>query len=367
MSSSIETIAIPQSDIANQSAGEGFLERTFDIINCGAQAVMLSIGHRSGLFDAMAGLGPASCQEIADASGLVERYVREWLGVMVTARIIDFNAEQATYQLPSAHASCLTRSGALGNAAVFAQFVSMMGAMQDQALQCLNTGEGTRYGDYPDFHEIMAEDSAQTVVASLFEEILPLADGLVEQLQSGIDVLDAGCGRGLALIALAERFPLSRFTGYDLCGDAIASAARDASNRGLDNIHFETVDMTGFDEVDRYGLITSFDAVHDQKHPHELIRSICCALRPGGVYLMQDIGGSAHLENNIEFPMASLLYAISFMHCTPVSLGQGGDGLGTMWGWETAQGMLENAGFAAVQKHVLPHDPMNVWFVSRKE
>lgn len=105
----------------------------------------------------------------------------------------------------------------------------------------------------------------------------------------------------------------------------------------------------------------------DQKDPQGLLRSLHRALRAGGVYLMQDIGGSAHLENNLGFPMASLLYAISCVHCTPISLGQGGAGLGTMWGWETAQRMLREAGFDTVERHVLPHDPMNVWFVSRKE
>jgi len=80
---------------------------------------------------------------------------------------------------------------------------------------------------------------------------------------------------------------------------------------------------------------------------------------------MQDIGDFARLENNLDFLVASLLYAVSCMHCTPVSLGQGGAGLGTMWGWETAQAMLNAAGFEDVRRHVLPHDPMNVWFVAR--
>lgn len=359
----ISDLAVKPTD--SRTADE-FVERAFDIINNGAQAVMLSIGHRSGLFDAMAEMQPADSQSIADATDLAERYVREWLAVMVTAGIVDFDASQGTYHLPAAHAACLTRNGTHGNAAVYAQFIAMMGTMQDQALHCLNTGDGTRYGDYPDFHEVMAEDSGQTVVASLFNEILPLAEGIGPKLDAGIEVLDAGCGRGLALIALAERYPNSSFTGYDLCADAIADAAYDAHNRGLRNVRFEVVDMTGFDEPERYDFITSFDAVHDQKHPHELIASISRSLKPQGVYLMQDIGGSARLENNIEFPMASLLYAVSFMHCTPVSIGQGGDGLGTMWGWETAQAMLEDAGFATVERRILPHDPMNVWFISRK-
>jgi 2-polyprenyl-3-methyl-5-hydroxy-6-metoxy-1,4-benzoquinol methylase len=222
-----------------------------------------------------------------------------------------------------------------------------------------------KYEEYPCFHEFMAEDSAQTVTARLFEAVLPLADGLEAKLDHGIDVLDAGCGRGSALIAMAERCPNSRFTGYDLCGDAIVFASGAAHRAGLRNIRFEQRDLTEFAEVANYDLIASFDAVHDQRDPQDLLRRLRRALRPGGTYLMQDIGGSARLENNREFAMAPLLYAISCVHCTPVSLGQGGAGLGTMWGWETAEEMLRNAGFADIRRSVLPHDPMNVWFVSR--
>jgi SAM-dependent methyltransferase len=151
----------------------------------------------------------------------------------------------------------------------------------------------------------------------------------------------------------------------DLCEDAISYARFTARNAGLSNVAFEVRDLTGYREPDRFDLITSFDAVHDQKDPEGLIRGLRGSLRPGGIYLMQDIGGSARLENNLDFPMASLLYAVSCLHCTPVSLGQGGAGLGTMWGWETAEAMLKYAGFASVKRHVLPHDPLNAWFVSR--
>jgi SAM-dependent methyltransferase len=286
---------------------------------------------------------------------------------MVTAGIVRYAPRGRTYWLPAAHAACLTRDAELGNAAVFAQHVAMMGALQDQTLHCLETGDGTSYGDYPCFHQVMAEDSEQTVVGALFDTVLPLIDGIDARLRDGIDVLDAGCGKGFALLAMAERYPQSRFTGYDLCADAIADAGCAAAASDLGNVRFETLDMSDFDEPGRYDFITSFDAVHDQKHPAVLIARIRRALRPSGVYLMQDIGGSARLENNLDFPLASLLYAISCTHCTPVSIGQGGEGLGTMWGWETAQAMLGQAGFARIERHVLPHDPMNVWFVSHQE
>ena len=344
----------------------GFLDRVAGLINDGAVAVMVGIGHRTGLFDTMAALAPATSTEIAGEAALAERYVREWLAVMVTARIVAFDPERGTYSLPAEHAAGLTRGASLGNMAVYAQHVGLLGQVQDRLLDCFETGEGMSYGDYPCFHHMMAEDSAMTVTAGLFEHILPLVPGLDARLEDGIEVLDAGCGQGSALIALAGRFPRSRFIGYDLAEEAVAHATELARRAGLENVTFEARDLTGYHERARFDVVTSFDAVHDQKDPAALIRGLHGALKPGGVYLMQDIGGSARLENNLDFPMASFLYAISCAHCTPVSLGQGGEGLGTMWGWETAQAMLRDAGFAEVVRHVLPHDPMNVWFIARR-
>ena len=350
-----------------ENAADIFLERICGIINTGAQSVMISVGHRSGLFDTMAELEPKTSQEIADRAELAERYVREWLAVMVTADIVNYDPHAMTYYLPKSRAACLTRGAELGNVAVYAQFISLMGAAQEHNLGFLESGGGASYTDYPCFHHIMAEDSEQSVVSSLFDILLPLIPGMDAQLQVGIDVLDAGCGKGYALLSLAEYYPHSQFTGYDLCAETISEASCIASAKNLNNIRFAVKNLTGFNELNKYDLVTSFDAVHDQQDPQSLVTGIHNALKSSGVYLMQDIGGSAHLENNLEFPMASLLYSMSFTHCIPILIGQGGEGLGSMWGWETARMMLKNARFADVERHVLPHDPMNVWFVSRKE
>lgn len=354
-----------QLQITGTSAAEAFAERIASLLDNGAITVMLAFGHRLGLFDTMAALSPATSSVIAQHAELNERYVREWLAVMVTGRVVDYDPDTGHYHLPPEHAACLTREGTLGNLAVYAQSLTLMGQVQDRVLACFKTGEGMTYDEYPCFHQVMAEDSAQTVVAALFDCILPLAPGLTERLESGIEVLDAGCGRGLALLEMAKRFPNSRFTGYDLCREAIEFATEAAGAARLHNVHFSVRDLTDYDEKARFEFIVSFDAVHDQKDPGRLVRSLRNALKPGGIYLMQDIGGSARLENNLDFPMASFLYAISCVHCMPVSLGQGGLGLGTMWGWETAEATLNQAGFGEVVRHVLPHDPMNVWFVAR--
>jgi 2-polyprenyl-3-methyl-5-hydroxy-6-metoxy-1,4-benzoquinol methylase len=348
----------------DRNAAEAFAARTADIVNSGALAVMLSIGHRTGLFDTMAKMPPSTSAQIAHAAELSERYVREWLAALVTGGIVTYDPVRKTYTLPAEHAASLTRHGSLGNLALYGQHVALLGVVQERVIACFETGAGTTYDNYPCFHQMMAEDSGLTVVAQIFDTVLPLVPGLTERLTAGIDVLDAGCGQGRALIAMAERFKNSRFAGYDLCGDALEDASRTVTAAGLTNVRFATRDLTEWSEEACYDCITTFDAVHDQKDPQDFLRRLHRALRPGGVYLMQDIGGSARLENNIEFPMASFLYAISCAHCTPISLGQGGAGLGTMWGWETAEDMLRQAGFSDIARHVLPNDPMNVWFVA---
>ena len=349
------------------SAEEAFLDRMAQVLDTGAVSVMLSIGHKLRLFDTLAKLPPSTSAQIAEAATLSERYVREWLAVMVVADIIHYDPIATTYRLPAEHAACLTTGAELGNLAVYAQMVAMAGAVQDRILHCFETGDGLAYEDYPCFHHIMAEDSAQTVVAKITDLVAELAPELMLRLEQGIDVLDAGCGAGRALVALAERFPNSRFNGYDLCADAIAMAKNTAVRSDLENVDFQVVDLAAWETTQVFDLITSFDAVHDTKDPQQLLARIHAALRPNGIHLMQDIGGSAHLENNMDFPFAAFLYTISTIHCTPVSLAQNGAGLGTMWGWETAERMLREAGFHCIERKVFPHDPMNVWFVSLKE
>lgn len=363
MSQAIHIADEPELDIEK---AKGFVETLLTHYNSAAITTMLSIGHKTGLLDTMGKLSWATSEAIAGAAGLNERYVREWLASLVVGRIVEYDPKRRTYRLPAEHAASLVPGAPLGNLAVYAQFMPMAGSAQDHVIEHFKHGGGTHYHDYPHFHDIMAEDSDQTIVGALNDKVVPLVPGLKEKLEAGINVLDVGCGKGRAMIALAAAYPRSQFRGYDFSADAIEKGRAEIVQKGLTNVELVVFDMANFAEINRYDVITTFDAVHDQKHPQDLIRGIHAALKPGGTYVMQDIAGSAHLENNMDMPMASHLYAISCLHCMAISLGQGGDGLGTMWGWETAKAMLEKAGFASIDKHELEHDPLNVWFVSTK-
>jgi ubiquinone/menaquinone biosynthesis C-methylase UbiE len=347
------------------SRAEVFADRLLDILNGGATALMISVGHRTGLFDTMSELPPATSHDIAAAARLSERYVREWLGAMVVSGVVECDPTGTLFTLPAEHAACVTRGAGADNMAVFAQYIPLLGSVEDRIVECFENGGGVHYHEYGRFHEVMAEDSGQSVLPALIDSILPLAPGVSEAMERGIDVLDVGCGRGHALNLLAREFPNSRFVGYDLCEDALQAARAEAERNDLSNVRFEQRDMTTFDESDRYDLITAFDAIHDQKVPDHVLAAIARALRPEGTFLMQDIAGSRHVHKNVDHPIGPLLYTVSCMHCMSVSLAQEGAGLGAMWGEETAVEMLGEAGFGSVEKKNLPHDIQNNYYVVR--
>jgi 2-polyprenyl-3-methyl-5-hydroxy-6-metoxy-1,4-benzoquinol methylase len=348
---------------------ERFADDLLKTLNYGALCLMTSIGHRTGIFDAMRTMPPSSAEEIAAKAGLNERYVREWLGAMVTAGVIGVDPTSTQYFLPPEHAAFLTRAAAADNMAVFTQYIGMLGTVEDEIVGCFRNGGGVPYEKFERFHAIMAEDSGQSVLSSLESHILPLVPGLTSRLSEGIRVLDVGCGSGRIMIRLAGLYPASRFTGIDLSAEAIEAARGEAARKNLENVAFEIRNLSDFDQTAQpgvYDLITTFDAIHDQAKPLNVLKGIQRSLKTDGTYLMQDIRGSSHVYNNVGHPIGTFLYAISTMHCMTVSLAQGGEGLGAMWGEEKTREYLQKAGFHEVKTHQLAHDIQNNWYVVRK-
>ncbi len=348
----------------DKDRADAFAGRLLDTLNQGAIALMISLGHRTGLLDALASQSGSSAA-IARHAELDERYVREWLGAMVTGRIVMFDLDTDTYSLPAEHAAFLTRAASPDNLAATAQFLPVLAQVEDRIVECFRSGGGVPYEEFPRFHEVMAEESDQTVVSALIPHILPLSPGLIDRLQRGIDVLDLGCGRGRALNLMARNFPNSRFQGYDLSEEATAAAGAEAAAHGSTNAKFSSRDVTDFGDRDRFDLITAFDAIHDQKDPSLVLAGIRNALRADGVFLMQDIRASSHVHQNIDNPLAPFFYTISTMHCMTVSLAQDGAGLGTCWGEELACEMLTEAGFGSVRVETLAHDIQNNFYIAR--
>jgi 2-polyprenyl-3-methyl-5-hydroxy-6-metoxy-1,4-benzoquinol methylase len=344
---------------------EAFAGRMVTLLNDAFLALLLSIGHRTELFETLAGIDWATSAEIAERAGLQERYVREWLAGLTVGGIVEHDHEAGRYRLPSEHAALLTRAAGPDNLAYFAQYVPLCGLVEDELIGCFRNGGGVPYSSYPRFQELQAGESAALYDTKLVDLIVPLVPDLPERLAAGIDVLDVGCGQGHAMVVLAKAFPASRFAGYDFAEEGVAAGRAEAASLGLANVRFEARDLATLDEPGRYDLVTAFDVIHDLAKPEAVLAAIRAALRPGGTFLMVDIQASSHLHENLEHPLAPLLYTASTVHCMTVSLSQGGPGLGAMWGEQLALSMLHDAGFSDVEVERLEGDVLHNFYVAR--
>lgn len=350
----------------DEEVAGAFAARVMGMASDAAVVLQISIAHQTGLFETMAGLPPTTSAEIAAKAGLTERYVRECLAALVAGRVVTYDQDSRTYALPPEHAHSLTTAGGPENLARLTQFITLLATVEEPVVEAFRTGGGVPYSAYPRFQRLMAEDSAAVLDASLLSDVLPLVDSLPARLAAGVDVLDVGCGQGHAVNLLARAFPASRVAGYDLSPEGIAAGRAEAAAWGLANARFEVRDAASLGEEGAYDLVTAFDAIHDQAFPRQVLAGIARALRPDGVFLMVDINASSRLEENLDVLWAPFLYTASTMHCMTVSLAQGGEGLGTMWGRQLACSLLAEAGFASVRVEEIDGDPFNAYYVARR-
>ena len=353
----------PAGTVDDQEVAD-FADRLFGAFTDSFVTSMIDLGHRTGLFEAAAE-GRATSEELASRAGLQERYVREWLGSVVTAGIMTYDAATGTYTLPPAHAVCLTGSTEL-NLAPLSQISGHLANFIEPVAEAFRRGGGVPYEAYrPEFTDVMDGLSRPLFDGVLADGIVPMA-GLTDALTSGVRVADIGCGTGHSTNVLARAFPASELVGYDLSDEALGRGRAEAEAWGLTNVSFEVQDVARLSPDEPFRAVFAFDAIHDQADPAAVLDRVHAALTPGGTFVMFDIRASSHLEQNVGNPFAPMLYAISTLHCMTVSLANGGAGLGTVWGEELARQMLADAGFVDVEVHEVPEDPMDSVYVARK-
>ena len=353
-----------------------FSEKMTDILNYGALNLAMGIGYKNGVFDVLENIGkPATIREIATASKLNQRYLREWLCIMVTGGIIEIIKapdDEDRFFLPSEHAGFLTRKSGSNNLGVYTQEIPLLTTCVMDALnKAFHTGNGIPFSHYPDCQHFMAELSDAKHQEVLIDQFLPsvLNGELVTRLSDGIRVCDLGCGHGVAINLMAHAFPKSTFTGIDNHENAIHTAQAAAKKMALNNIDFMVLDAATLDDKEEYknqfDYICAFDAIHDQSHPLAALKGIRYMLAPDGLFSMIDIKASSDPQKNMDHPMGPFLYTVSLMHCMPIGLNDNGTGLGMMWGREQAEAILMEAGFTRIDVIEMAHDGFNLHYLCR--
>jgi SAM-dependent methyltransferase len=350
----------------DQAKADAFVGKALTDTSGTTVTILAALGDRLGLFKALAAGGPATGAELAARAGIDARYAREWLGGMASAGYLAYDPTAERFTLPPEHAPVLAQeAGPVFFGGVYQELLGTLPVL-DRIAEAFRRGGGVPQSAYPDdLYEGMARFSAGWFENLLLQQWIPAMPDVEARLARGARVADVGCGRGRALIKLAEAFPASRYVGYDAHGPNVVRAAASVEAAGLaDRIRIEPRDATaGLPEAE-YDLVTTFDVVHDAVDPLGLLRAIRRSLRPDGIYVCLDINCSARLEENAG-PIGALLHGFSVLYCMTTSLAQGGEGLGTVGLHEPKLRELSAAaGFGAVRRVPL-ENPFNTLYEIR--
>ena len=330
-------------------------------------SLMIHLGDRLGLYGAMAGAGPLSAAELAQKTGLHERWLLEWMRSQAAAGLL-LSADGEVFELPDEAEPVLAdEDGSLWFAAgAFTGGVAPPDVV-DRLAQAFRTGIGLSYDDLGPSaaHEVERMLGPWTRQA-LVPVILPALAGVVDRLDAGARVADVGCGAGLAVLAMAEAFPQSRFEGFDPSVHAIERARSRLGGAGLTNAEFHVEAAAGLPGEPTYDLVLTLDCLHDMPAPAEAMAAIRRSIKPDGVWLIKEIKGAASWEANLKNPMLAMMYGTSVATCMSSALSEpGGAGLGTLGlHRERAEQMCRQAGFETFVVHDFD-DPVNLYYEVR--
>jgi 2-polyprenyl-3-methyl-5-hydroxy-6-metoxy-1,4-benzoquinol methylase len=329
-----------------------------------AGGISVAIGDRLGLYSAMAEAGPLTAAGLADRTGLVERYIEEWLAVQAGLGYVEYDAAAHTFTLPDEHAAVLADENSPAFlAGVFPVFRSLY-ATEDGLVNAFRVGGGVGWDEHGDaLYRGTARLFRPGYRQNIVDSWLPALDGVVDRLRAGARVADIGCGYGYSTILMATAFPRSEFTGIDYHGPSIEAASKAAADAGVaDRVSFEVAGGTNFRGTG-FDLITCFDCLHDMGDPPGVARRIREALAQDGTWMLVEPAASGRLEENFN-PIGRFFLAASLAICLPSAMAQHGSlALGNHAGEDAIHAAVRDAGFSRWRQ--VAQTPVNVVYEAR--
>lgn len=335
----------------DQAKLETFAMRTINDIAAAYGGVMVSLGSKLGLYKAMAGAGPLSAREIAARAGCAERYVSEWLNAQAASGYIEYHADSDTYELSPEHAMVLADSDSPLYIPEAWNVPASMFIDEPKTIEAFRSGKGVAWSDHDGrLHCGVAAFYRNGYRSNLVPAWLPALDGVVEQLQAGINVADVGCGFGHSTVLMAQAFPKSRFYGFDVHAGSIAEARSNAAEAGVaDRTHFGVARAVDYPNQ-QYGLICFFDCLHDMGDPVAALSYAAEVLAPGGTVMLVEPFAHDRVEQNFSVA-GQLYYSASTTICTAHAIAEGGPyALGAQAGEARLAEVARKAGFSHIRR-----------------
>lgn len=348
------TIAPPQpvqSREPDPAKLETFMHKMVGDMGAAMSGSLVIIGYKLGLYSKLAAIGPASSKDLADALGLDERYVREWLSAQAASGFVDYDADSDRFSMNPEQAMALANEDSPVYVAPAFELIASAYIDEPKITDAFQSGAGVGWHEH---HECLFRGTEKFFRpgyrANLVSAWLPTLEGVVEKLLRGGKVADIGCGAGASTIIMARAFPSSHFIGFDYHDKSIARAREAAAEEGhLPNIGFEVATAKEAPGTD-FDLVCTFDCLHDMGDPVGAARHVREMLKSDGTFMIVEPMAGDSLAENLN-PVGRMYYSASTMICTPGSKAQEvGLALGAQAGEVRLRTVLGEAGFTRVRR-----------------
>lgn len=339
-----------------------FLGMAIGDMGAAMSASLILLGDRLGLYKALAAQ-PLTSTQLAEKTGTVERYVREWLANQAAGGYVQFDADDGTWSLSPEQAACLADPNGPVDIPGAYNIIEAVFHVLDRTTENFRTGAGLEWGDH---HPCLFAGTERFFRAgynaNLVSSWLPALDGAVERLETGAKVADVGCGHGASTVLMAQTYPNSTFIGYDYHAESVRVAAERAAEAGVSNARFEVADATSYADKD-FDVIAFFDCLHDMADPVGVMQHTRAALKPDGIAMIVEPFAGDRVQDNLN-PVGRMMYGASSQICVPVSLARNGPALGAQAGEARLRDVVvDEGGFTRFRRAT--ETPFNLVFEAR--
>jgi SAM-dependent methyltransferase len=331
-----------------------------------ANAALVLVGDRLGLYRTLAEVGPVTPRELARHTGTHERYVREWLSAQAASGYVTYDPDTERFDMTREQAMLFADEDS--PVTMVGGFYSAASTIHDEnaLVEAFRSGQGIPWGAHHTCLFCGVEKFFRPSYASnLVQSWLPSLGDAHAKLEAGATVADLGCGHGSSTLLMAKAFPASTFVGFDSHAPSIEHARRLAAEQGLRNVRFAVATAQDFPRLhdDGYDLVAIFDALHDMGDPRAAARRVRETLKADGTWMIVEPAAADRLEENLN-PVSRVYYAFSTAICVPSALSQGGrDSLGAQAGPAALEDVVTSGGFSRFR--IATRTPFNLVIEAR--